>query len=178
MRHSNASKAFSERQPAIPQTREASRVGCFLVRGWRAAMSDIGTEFANVEVGGRSRTLLSASGNQQRHQQDDKAGLRVQAVCGGRVLAILPSQLEGINCGHIGADDQLTPDPRVWKTSAPRNSEGRPARLPRTESGGYFCQCGCAPEMVSKRIFKLAMSDGLRASPHGQGWVVEFSRRS
>jgi hypothetical protein len=108
----------------------------------------LGTSFAVVEVGGRSSTLLSASGNQQRHQQDDEAGICVQAFCGGRVLAVPPSQLEGIDCGHIGADDQLTPDPRVWKTSAPRNSEGRPARLPRTKSGGSFCQRGCSSVSV------------------------------
>ena len=151
MGQNNASKAFSERQPAISQTREASRVGGLLVRGWRAAMSDLGPFFADVEVGGRSSSLLSASGNQQRDQQDDKAGLCVQAVCGGRVLAILPSQLEGIDCGHIGADDQLTPDPGVWKESASRDSEGRPARLPRPKSGGFFSQCGCSSEVVSKR---------------------------
>ena len=72
-------------------------------------------------------------------------------VWGGRVLAILPSQLEGINCGHIGADHQFASCSRVREEPASRDSEGRPARLSRPESGGYVSQCGGISKVVSKR---------------------------
>ena len=60
-RQRNASKAFSERQPAIPQARASSRVGCLLVGGRRPAMQDAGASIADVKGGSGSSALRHSS---------------------------------------------------------------------------------------------------------------------
>ena len=103
-RQINASKAFPERQPANPKTRASSCVGCLLV-GER--QPEIQSAWALFAVGqGRSGgdRFRHSTARQQRRHTSGEAGLHVRAVRRRRVPAVLPSELEGIDRGHFGAD--------------------------------------------------------------------------
>src|SRR5262249_34943523 len=103
-RQMDASKAFSERQPTIPQTREASGVGCLLVGGRVPAMQDAGPSIPNVKSGSRSSALRNSQRNQLWQSARSKAGLHGRAVRERGLRAVLPAQLEGINRRHFGTD--------------------------------------------------------------------------
>src|SRR5690349_18680836 len=76
-RQVNASKAFSERQPAIPEARASSRVGCFVVGGRLPEVQSPGAQFAVDEGRCGGSSLVDSSDNQQRCQPDNTTGLHV-----------------------------------------------------------------------------------------------------
>ena len=142
----NASKAFSERQPAIPEARASSRVGCFLAGGRYPAMQDAGAPIPNVESRGGGSPYFRPANSQQRCGPRGKTGLHVPAVCHGSVPAVLPSRLEGINYGHIEAGHQVSSHTGVRQESASFDRSGSIMAHLR-----WFLNA----------VFKLAMSDGL-----------------
>src|SRR5437870_4357149 len=88
-RQMNASKAFSTRQPAKPQTRPLSGVGCFLLRRGRTDFQDARSSIADDQSGSRSRALLNAQREQLWQIKNGKAGLHIRAVRTGGVPAVL-----------------------------------------------------------------------------------------
>src|ERR1700693_5435971 len=116
-RQRNASKAFSERQPANPQARASSCVGCLLVGGRHPAMQDAGASIPNDKSGGGSSPLRRSASNQQWRGSHHESNLHVRAVHERCLFALLPPQLEGIDCGHFGADCEVAPDTGVWENS-------------------------------------------------------------
>jgi len=96
-REENASKAISEGQPANPETRAASSVGCLLVGGRRSAVQAAGATIPNDKIGCGGSSLRHPSNHQQRSFTKDEAGLHLRAVRKRGVPAVLPTALEGFH---------------------------------------------------------------------------------
>src|SRR5580658_8689466 len=171
----NASKAFSERQPAIPEARASSRVGCFLAGGRYPAMQDAGASIPNVESRGGDSPYFRSANSQQRCGPRGKTGLHVPAVCEGGVPAVLPTELEGINRGHIGADYQVASHTGVRQESASFNRSGSVAGFSRPESRGAVGQRSGAFALVSERNVQAGHVRWSDAQQSGGG--VENSKK-
>src|SRR5262249_1435676 len=135
-------------------TRTASGVGCFLVGGWKSPVQGHWAEFADVEGGGRSSAFGHPSASQQRSCSKPKTGLHVRGICRGRVFAVLPAHLEGINRKHFGTDNQIGSHFGARKNSSPRGEARRTARSSGPKGAGFFFQPGFPLAMVSQRDFQ------------------------
>src|SRR5450432_549537 len=150
-RQRNASKAFSERQPANPQTRASSCVGCLLVGGRHPAMQDAGASIPNDKSGGGSSPLRRSTSNQQRRGPHDEGSLHVRAVYRQRVPALLPPKLEGINCRNFGADCEVASGAGACENSTSCATARGVAGPPRSKGVGPFVERGFPSAMVPKR---------------------------
>src|SRR5262249_24515083 len=128
-RKTNASKAFSKRQPARAETRAASRVGCLVVAEQQPSVQSYRALFPNGQGGGRSDIGGNPSIRQQRRRARVDVGMHLRAVYRWSVSAVLPSQLEGIDCGNLGADRQEASHSGVREGSGSRNPAGSFAGL-------------------------------------------------
>ena len=174
-RQQNASKAFPERQPASTQARQTPCVGCRLVGGRRPAVQSAGALFADVEGGSGIDSLRYSPRHQQRRDPDGEAGVHVRAVYQWRVPAVLPSQLEGIDRGHLGADRQIASYPGVREATAPCDPAGRIAGLPRPEGPGFIFQPGSPSAVVPE--WDLQAGHVGRADAQQSGGRVEDSEK-
>jgi len=68
------------------------------------AIQSTGALPTDVQGGGGISSALDAQGHRQPRDPDGEAGVHVRAVRQRRAPAVLPSHLEGIGCGHRGAD--------------------------------------------------------------------------
>ena len=174
-RQENASKAFPERQPASPQARASSCVGCRLVGGRQPAIQSTGALLADVQGGSGISSVRDAQGYQQRRDPDGEAGVHVRAVHQRRVPAVLPSQLEGIDRGHLGADRQIASHPGVREATAPCDPARGIAGLPRPEGAGFILQPGSPSAVVPEWGFQAGRVG--RADAQQSGGRVENSEK-
>ena len=98
----------------------------------------------------RFSLLLSATINSGVTRMAE-AGVHVRAVHQRRVPAVLPSQLEGIDRGHLGADREVASHPGVREGSAACNPARGVAGFSRPESAGFVFQPGGPSAVVSER---------------------------
>ena len=153
-RQRNASKAFSKRQPTSPQARASLGVGCFLVGGSQQALPSAGAFLADDQGGSGSGSLRNASEHQQRRNPDGEGSLYVRAVYQRRVSAVLPPQLEGIDCGHFGADRKITSRFRVGEVAASCSAARGVAGPSRPKGVGSFVERSLPLAVVSEWNFQ------------------------
>ena len=120
-------------------------------------------------------TLRDAQGYQQRRDPDGEAGVHVRAVYQRRVPAVLPSQLEGIDRGHLGADRQIASHPGVREATAPCDPARGIAGLPRPEGAGSIVQRGGPFAVVPEWDFQAGHVG--RADAQQSGGRVEDSEK-
>src|ERR1044072_4057062 len=150
-RLTNASKAFSERQPAQPKAWASSDVGRLLARGRRPQMQGARALLADDKSGSRKCALRNSEGGEQRHSKCRQASLHVRAVRHRSLSAVCPPRLEGINGGDVGTDPQIAYYAGAWEDSPSCISAGRFAGFSGPEGTGSFRERGFPPEMVSER---------------------------
>src|SRR5690348_14058996 len=150
-RQMNASKTFPERQPAEPQARQASSVGCLLLRRGGTDFQSVGPSLPDVEVRSRSGALCDPSGDQYPQVGSNKVGLHLRAVREGGVSPLWPQKLEAINGRDSRAARQNSPRLRVWREAAPCNPARGASGFPRSEGVRAFAARGCSSPLVPER---------------------------
>ena len=153
-RQQNASKAFPERQPTNPCARASSYVGCLLAGERLPEEQGIGALRADVEGGGGIEFVRDAPRHQQWRHSDRQAGTDLQAVHQRGVLAVLTPQLEGIDCGHFGADRKITSRFGVGEVAASCSAARGVAGPSRPQGVGSFVERSLPSAVVSKWNFQ------------------------
>src|SRR5204863_4948614 len=122
-----------------------------------------------------SYPLRDPSAREQWRDPNSEAGLHVGAVRQGRLLAVLPPQLEGIDRGHVGTDRQIASHPGVREATAPCDPAGRIAGPPRPEGAGFIFQPGGPSAVVPQWDFQAGNVG--RASAQQSGGRAEDSEK-
>ena len=104
-----------------------------------------------------------------------QAGLHVRAVHKRRVSPLLPSQLEGIDCRHIGADRQVASRAGIRKGSSFCDSARGVAGFSGPKGARSFGERRVSPAVVSERDFQ-ARSFGWAGIQQSGGGVEDSEK--